>query len=272
MGVMNPRTGPGSYCAAEPGETIWDAFRRTTSWLIDMDDPGPFQRMALAPGDYHRRIARPTALSETPELLLPNMATERRYIVGAQNQLGALIDALRAICRVVQPTPRTLGVYGHEIRNLLILAATQVEMHWRGILTANARTAKFNSNEFVKLADPLKLRDYRVRFHSCPDIDPVMPFAAWTSAYPTESLRWFAAYQGVKHNREFEFERASLAHAFDAVAACAVLLVAQFGEETLTADLTRYLAVEVPAWPLEQMYIPPQSDTGWMALPHPELG
>ncbi|MBN9990748.1 hypothetical protein JND45_15550, partial [Listeria monocytogenes] len=88
-----------------------------------------------------------------------------RYITSAQNQLGSLIDDLRAICRVVQPAASTLSVYGHEIRNLLILAATEVEMHWRGILTANGSTAKFNTNEFVKLAAPLGLRDYAVHFH-----------------------------------------------------------------------------------------------------------
>jgi len=109
---------------------------------------------------------------------------------------------------VVQPAPETLSVHGHEIRNLLILAATEVEMHWRGILVAIGRTAKFNTNEYVKLADVLGLPAFTVRFHPCPDIDPFSPFALWEATDPTNSLPRFSAYLGVKHNREFEFERA----------------------------------------------------------------
>lgn len=271
MGITNAEGGPGSYYAAEPGETIWACLRRQTPWLNGMEDPGPFQRIIRNPGDYHHRIGRPILSMDPQTLWLPDDRLEQRYITGAQNQLGSLIDDLRSICRVVQPAPRTLSVYGHEIRNLLILAATEVEMHWRGILVANGRTAKFNTNEYVKLADPLGLRAFTVRFHPCPDIDPFTPFALWDAADPTNSLPWFSAYNGVKHNRENEFERASLANAFAAIAACAALLVAQFGQQALTPDLKRIVGVEAPEWPVEEMYVMPQTDKGWTAQPHPAL-
>jgi len=271
MGVTNAEGGPGSYYAAEPGETIWACLRRQTPWLDDMEDPGPFRRMIRNPGAYHRRIARPILSMDPRTLWLPNDAGEQRYVTGAQNQLGSLIDDLRSICRVVQPAPGTLSVHGHEIRNLLILAATEVEMHWRGILVANGRTAKFNTNEYVKLADALGLPAFTVRFHPCPAIDPFTPFALWDATDPTNSLPWFSAYHGVKHNREFEFERATLTNAFAAIAACAVLLVAQFGHQALTPDLKRFLDVEAPEWPVEEMYIMPQTDEGWTAQPHPAL-
>jgi hypothetical protein len=271
MGVTNAEGGPGSYYAAEPGETIWACLRRQTPWLDGMEDPGPFQRIIRNPGDYHHRIARPILSMDPQTLWLPDDGHEQRYITGAQNQLGSLIDDLRSICRVVQPAPGTLPVYGHEIRNLLILAATEVEMHWRGILVANGRTAKFNTNEYVKLADALGLRAFTVRFHPCPDIDPFTPFALWDAADPSNSLPWFSAYHGVKHNRENEFERASLANAFAAIAACAVLLVAQFGQQALTPDLKRFVGVEAPEWPVEEMYLMPQTDKGWTAQPHPAL-
>lgn len=267
MGVSNPEAGAGTYFAAEPGEIIWACLRRSTPWLDGLEDPGPFKRMVHGPGEYHPRIARPIALVETGKLWLPDSTKEQRYITGAQNQLGSLIDDLRAICRMVQPAPKTLSVYGHEIRNLLILAATEVEMHWRGILTANGSTAKFNTNEFVKLAAPLGLREYVVHFHSCPDIGPFKPFADWEVLDPTNSLPWFAAYNGVKHNREHEFERATLASAFAAVAACSVLLVAQFGQAALTHELAGFLSVEPPAWPIEKMYLMSEAEGGWRPIP-----
>lgn len=266
-GVTNPEAGAGTYYAASPGETIWECLRRLTPWFDGLDGCGPFRRMIRGPGEFHPRVARPIALMETEKLWFPDAEKERRYITGAQNQLGSLIDDLRGICRVVQPAAGTLSVYGHEIRNLLILAATEVEMHWRGILDANGSTEKRTSNAFVKLADPLGLRGYQVHFHPCPDIDPVVPFACWDKADPTNSLPWFAAYHGVKHNREHEFERATLANGFTAVAACAVMLVAQFGKDALTLELKSFLSVDQPAWPIEEMYLMPETAAGWTAVP-----
>jgi hypothetical protein len=271
-GVTNAEGGPGSYYSVEPGETIWACLRRQTPWLEGMKEPGPFQRMIRAPGDYHPRIARPIALMETAKLWLPELAAEQRYITGAQSQLTSLVAQLQAICRVVQPAPSTLSAYGHEIRNLLILAATEVEMHWRGILVANGLSKKqFRTEDYVKLAGPLGLKAYQVRFHPYPDLAPIVPFATWDADTPTQSLAWYAAYNAVKHNREHEFERATLLDALAAVAACAVLLVAQFGDRALVLDLSRILGVEAPDWPLEEMYLMPQTDEGWIMQPHPAL-
>ncbi|MGA9582661.1 MAG: hypothetical protein WBR13_11915 [Allosphingosinicella sp.] len=271
MDVTNPSGGAGSFFESKPGETIWQALARMTSWFDGAGTPGPFHRLVLEPGRYHRRIARPLALAGERTLRLPGLAEDRRHIAGAQNQLEALISDLRLICRVVQPTPATLRVHGHAIRNLLILAATEVEMHWRGILRVNGRTAEGGTARYVRLADPLRLRDFTVRFHHCPDIDPVNPFERWDIEKSSQSLNWYSAYNGVKHNREFEFERASLAHALDAVAACAVMLVAQFGDEALTPGLSSFLSVEAPNWPLENMYIPPQNGGNWEPVPCPNL-
>ena len=271
MGVTNAKTGPGTYFEAQPGETIWASIRRQTPWLDGMKEPGPFQRILRDPGIYHPRIARPILSMDAQTLWLPEDAHEQRYITGAQNQFGALIDDLRSICRVVQPAPATLAVYGHEIRNLLILAATEVEMHWRGILVANGRTGKFSTKGYVALADALGLRAFTVHFQPCPEIGPVTPFAGWDTTNSTQSLSWYAAYNGVKHNREFEFGKATLGNAFAAIAACAVLLVAQFGHHALTPELKRFLDVEAPERPVEEMYIMPQTDEGWTAQPHPAL-
>ena len=93
-------------------------------------------------------------------------------------------------------------------------------MHWRGILVANGcRKSSFTTNDYVKLANILLLRDYSVSFHRYPDMPPFAPFADWDEAKPSQSLRWYVAYHSVKHDREGEFERATLAHGFEAVAA-----------------------------------------------------
>lgn len=269
--VTNPEGGFGSYYSAQPGETIWECLRRMTPWFEGSAELGPFVAIALGPGQYHRRIARPVFMSETGDPELPDVTRDRRHLIGSQNQLGTLIEQLRSICRVVQPAPTTMAVHGHEIRNLLILAATEVEMHWRGILVANGVTDAGSTRQYVKLAEPLKLARYAVTFHAFPEAGRISPFVDWNSSEPTKSLWWYAAYNAVKHNREFEFESASLENAFAAVAACAAMLVAQFGRDALAPDLSRFLSVESPVWPLSETYLQPQPGGAWNAVPHPDL-
>lgn len=270
--VQNPTGGAGTYFTARSGETVWESLERQTPWLDGLQAPGPFRKIALLPGHYHHRMARPLATSESGTLFLPDVAQEQHFLLSAQNQLAALIDSLRKICRVVQPSKGTLDIYGHEIRNLLILAATEVEMHWGGIFKKNGKPKTEGTKHYVALADAMRLRDYVVHFHPCPDLDPVTPFAGWQlEAGSTKSLPWYAAYNGVKHNREFEFDKATLGNAFNAVAGCAVMLVAQFGDDAVTPELSSFLSVEAPRWAIEEMYLYPQDRADWESVPHPGL-
>ncbi|MFY9892846.1 MAG: hypothetical protein WAK63_01785 [Xanthobacteraceae bacterium] len=272
MGVTNPESGPGSFFRAEPGESIWDSIRRQTPWLNPDITEGHFHPMTLGPGEYYPRIARPLALAREPRLWSPPVEAEKPYVAGAKSQLTLLARRLETICQTVQPSDKTLNVYGHEIRNLVILAATEVEMHWRGILTANGSKARqFTTKDYVKLVEALKLADFAIIFHDFPDLQPIRPFAGWSKADPTKSLQWYDAYHGVKHNREGEFERGTLRHAFEAVSACIVLLVAQFGPTALNAELSSLVGLTTPNWPISEMYLSRLTSTGWSPINHPNL-
>jgi hypothetical protein len=155
--------------------------------------------MALGPGEYYPRIARPLALAGQSRLWSPRVVGEKAHLAGVRSQLTLLTRRLEAICQTVQPSEKTLEVYGHEIRNLLILAATEVEMHWRGILTANGSAARqFTTNDYFKLVEALKLSDFAITFHDFPNLQPIRPFAGWSKADPTKSLKWYDAYHGGK--------------------------------------------------------------------------
>jgi len=272
MGVTNPEGGPGSYFEAAPGEDMMDALRRQTGWLDPGVTEGLFHKMILGPAEFYPRMARPLVLANKPQLWSPPVDAERAYVASSRAQLTLMVRRLEKICQTVQPSATTLQVYGHEIRNLLILAATEAEMHWRGILKANGlAVAKPNSNQFVRLGPALKLDGYEVVFRDFPDVDPVCPFAGWVASDPTDSLGWYAAYHGVKHNREEEFERGTLEHAFAAVSACLALLVAQFGPMALGAELSGYLDVRPPAWSVSEMYISRVTEADWTPKPYPSL-
>jgi hypothetical protein len=272
MGVSDPEHGAGTYFKAQPGEDIWDCIRRLTPWLNSDVTEGKFHAMALGPGVFYPRIARPNALASDPMLWSPDILSEKTFVASARNQLTLLVRGLETICQTVQPALQTLDVYGHEIRNLLILAATEAEMHWRGILSANrASSAQFNSNDYVKLVKPLKLHDYAVAYREFPDLTPVRPFDGWTPAGPTKSLAWYDAYHGVKHNREKEFHRGTLRRALEAVSACIVLLVAQFGPTALNLELGSFVQLQYPSWSVGEQYLPRLTEAGWTGVSHPDL-
>ena len=76
----------------------------------------------------------------------------------------------------------------------------------------------------------MKLNEYSISFPDYPWIEPVAPFRNWDRSNPTGSLQWYEAYNRTKHDRESHLKKATLSFAFDAVAACAIMIVGQFGE------------------------------------------
>jgi hypothetical protein len=136
---------------AGPGETIWEVLRRAGF------EPDGFHRTALGPGEFYPRIWRPSVPDQAAALVLspvwnPSAQHESNIanvIAIARGQLTTLMRQLERICQTVQPEGPNLSAFGHDIRNLLILAYTEDEAHWRGVLVANggvldAKGAKVN--------------------------------------------------------------------------------------------------------------------------------
>jgi len=144
----------------------------------------------------------------------------------------SLFARLRDAFQVVEPTRSHDAVFGHELRQLLILASTEVESSWRAVLAANSYPAgRWSTHDYVKLLGPMKLDQYVVRLASHPGYGDIVPFAGWDSSNATRSLDWYDAYNATKHNREEELHRATLGAAIHALAAVHVMTVAQFGFE-----------------------------------------
>ncbi len=275
--VSNAENGPGSFFKANPDETIWEALRRQTPWF-EPDGKSPFHQLNLQPGEYYRRMARP--IDHHPAQRLgwnPGIHGEANFIAIADGQLTALARQLDRICQTIQPEESTFDTFGHDIRNLLILACTEVESHWRGVLVANdVRKKHFKTSDYVILREAMRLNEYAVGFASYPWLVPFKPFEGWTTDSPTKTLRWYDAYNSVKHNRELEFTRATLRHAFEAVTACAVMMAAQFGQHVnggWRSELQSFFLFSgVPIWPFSDVYISPYGPGGWVAVPFDFIG
>lgn len=238
-----------------PGKNIVEALRKEFSYT-------KFYELNLRPVEYFPRMARPGSShpSDGPGY---NPASDRDLVATSRGQLNALREQLERICRVVHPTNETFGTFGHEIRNLLILACTEVEAHWKGVLKANRHQAD-STNNYVKLSEAMKLREYAISFPYYPWLRPIKPFDGWgLGTSPTKDLEWYDAYNAVKHDRETEFGKAKLQHAFSAVAGCVVMICAQFGWAFALRDVESISSFfeldQFPQWQPSNVYTPARS-------------
>lgn len=216
-------------------------------------------------GQFHPRIFRPvSALSGSP--------VDNVILTNANSRLKALLDFLETICRTVYPESKlnglgeevgNLAIYGHDIRNGMLMACTEVEAQLKGILRANHIRAE-STADYVKLCGTLRLRDYEIDFLSYSCLNNRRPFDSWDALLPSKSIAWYDAYNAVKHDRESDFPKARLEHLIDSIAAVAILLVAQFGPDRVR--LGSMALTFSHEWQLDDYYIAP------FALRHSEDG
>ncbi|HTV32936.1 MAG TPA: hypothetical protein VME69_07515 [Methylocella sp.] len=261
-------SGDVSSYKAVPGETICETLRRLNPFWFEPERL--FRETELGPGEFYPRMWRPPVPTfnhgSFPEWN-PSAQQETgiaKIIAIAQSQLTTLTRQLGGICQTVQPEEKNLDAFGHDIRNLLILACTEAEAHWRNVLVANGITQKqkcYKTGDYVKLLDPMKLDQYAVMFPNYPWLPAFNPFEGWDTTAATRSLVWYDAYNAVKHDRETQFERASLRRVFEAISACVIMMAAQFGSaEGLGqgSELRSFFHLScIPDWPLSAYYIPP---------------
>jgi hypothetical protein len=213
--------------------------------------------------EYHPRIYRP--ISFLPKSNIPvgplgivQSLMDNRTFISSLNQLSIFIESLEKIFRTIHPEPNNLSVYGHEVRNLLLLACMEVEAQCKGILKANnyASNSNLNTNDYVKLLTALRLNEYEIEVTSHLDLPIISPFLAWDKAAPTQSLTWYDAYNAVKHDREVKFDRAKLEYAIHSVVACAVMLIAQWGYDAPQMNKINnfFKVISIPQWSPEDRY------------------
>jgi hypothetical protein len=176
----------------------------------------------MTPGHHFPRVYR--GLERPPVDVAARTATMRAA--------RSLFSRLRGIFQVVEPIHAHDSVHGHELRQLLILACTEVESSWRAVLSSNdypQGDGRWSTNDYVKLASPMKLDHYTVTLATHPEYGEITPFDGWCTTNPTRSLPWYNAYNRTKHDREEQLHCASLLAVVLAMAAVHVMTVAQFG-------------------------------------------
>lgn len=178
------------------------------------------------------------------------------------NQLEILVDDLQNVFKTVAPTSKNLSCYGHNIRNIIILACTEIDAMMKNILKKNGCPSKgrnYTTTDYVKLIDVLKLKEYKLSFRRYSDFSLLSPFINWNSLKPSESIKWYDDYNKIKHDREKNFKLATIENAINSVVAFAIVLISQFGyrNEHWNDIMSKVLEVsEEPQWDITDFYIP----------------
>lgn len=97
--------------------------------------------------------------------------------------------------------------------------------------------------------------EYKLSFYRYGDLGTFSPFSTWES---NEQLKWYEAYNHIKHNREKHFAEAKLFNAINAIMAYAIILIAQYGYRNDLWNETVGKIIQIdkePTWNLEDLYI-----------------
>ena len=184
-----------------------------------------------------------------------------------QIQEEILIETLESIFRNIHPHENNFDVFGHQIRNLIILATTEIESSLTAILQANSiapLSQYFTTRDYVRLKKVLRLAEFEVSLSHYPWLRSFSPFRDWSDAQPTKSLKWYDAYNKIKHDRETKFQEAKLLHAVNAIIAVHILLVSQFGNWGAYSPYFKFS--REPRWSREELYIPPEGPNEWTQI------
>lgn len=240
--------------------------------MVEKLYPGSTWKRAWADrngGTYYPQIHMgPREASDSDPPLTP---TRQRALIMAVEREEILSDDLRAISRVVTPSDATKKAYGSKIRNLLVMACTEVEAQCKAILCANDYKTKAKDQtmkDYVKLAAPLRLDKYLITCDRFPDYPHFSPFKGWK---PGVSLPWYKAYNETKHDADSNAPLATLEHAISAVGAVATLIIAQYGGTYLdqVGSLPFFGLVDTPHWSAQERNYAPAPGDRWTPFPYP---
>lgn len=151
-----------------------------------------------------------------------------------------LYEKLLRFGGLVDLTQSNLGVYGSETRDLLLIACLEAEALFKMLIFENFQSERGNIAIYWQISGPAKLPEYELRFPEIPSIPSLRPFSAWEGqgASSYSPLRWYQAYNEIKHGATEGSTPATLKCAMEAIAACFILLSAigraPFTHATLT--------------------------------------
>lgn len=147
----------------------------------------------------------------------------------AKRDLGILIQKLQEILLYVEPSEEGLKTYSHKLRELLILACTELESSLKFYnLGKNERTS-----DYVKILELVDLTKYKISLIGYANPFKCCPFENWSDANPTKSIVWYDAYNQAKHNRDASFQLSTLENCLHAISANIIMFAIRYSPQRL---------------------------------------
>jgi len=206
------------------------AVGQISDWVKATFDAHDIKEMKRRPGECTKLLWRPgiDGRDQVLATLVPDVALMNEAGVS----LSLLFSRFEEISLFIQPDASNLDVYGHQLRELLILACTEVESSLRAVFagadSSLSSDSRLTTRDYYKLCEPLFLREYELELRHYPHLPKCRPFYGWDASKPTQSLTWYDAYNAVKHDRANMLHRATLRHCIEALAAATAMYCAQF--------------------------------------------
>lgn len=204
-------------------------------------------------------ISKPFYRIARPKAYIPDYVTDKRYASDRLQLSRAYINIekdLRQIFDYIEPGESNKDTFSLELYSLLLRACTEVELNCKLILEANGASPKgnsFNMKDYMKLEKSSLLSKYTIIYpnwrkkdsNSC-SVEHIRkeycPFASFSKSMP-KSPDWYRDYNEVKHNREGNFEKATLENCMNAVAGVLILLYSQFGSQCIETYGTNGISI-----------------------------
>ncbi|MDR2901887.1 MAG: hypothetical protein LBU87_02100 [Lactobacillales bacterium] len=147
----------------------------------------------------------------------------------AKRDLSILIQKLQEILLYIEPSEEGLKTYSHKLRELLILACTEIESSFKFYnLGKNERTS-----DYVKILELVDLTKYKISLIGYSNPYKCCPFADWNTAEPTKSIGWYNAYNQSKHSRESSFNLSTLENCINAISANIIVFAIRYSPQML---------------------------------------
>lgn len=215
-------------------------------------------KMDTIPGETYRGAWRPGIYFHNDVLSGLNVSDVEIRTYG--QALRLLIEKLDQIFIFIEPNSNSLEVYSHKIRELLILACTEVENYFASYFENKEK--RYTTNDYIKLLASLHLKEYQVTLKNYFDMPPINPFSNWSNKQPTKSLGWYDAYNKVKHNLNDNFKYATLLNCINAVVANIILYCVKFSpfillnqNDFLSSIVNQHFKIELVNPRVESFYL-----------------
>lgn len=151
--------------------------------------------------------------------------------------LKIILHRLNDVFTYIEPSPKNKNTFSLELRNIILLSAMEVESHWQTLMRDNGyKKDRLTTKDYVRL---LEFIDFDMEFSLIlnNEYENISPFKDWNSSLPTKSLKWYNAYNKIKHDRIQQLDLATLENAINSTCALITLLCIRWSTEIVEKNL-----------------------------------